>query len=301
MQSTVRLFAWITVALLCLITLRLDVRGDAPATLKSQIVKVTVVRGDGWMNHNGTIPKVDIPLVQLPPGKITLLGPDGRTHEHAIKPVWMATYETRWDEYEVFCAGLDLPLKTLKARYGGDRSPEWRANRVGRPFMPPYGGGDGASVGYPADCVTLRAAQKYCAWLSSHTGKRFRLPTEAEWEYACRAGGPPVRPDAGALDNVAWFAANSEDRPHRVGEKQPNAWGLYDMLGNVGEYVIRDPNDDKGLLAGGSYKDAAKGVHSGAREPYSPDWQENDPQDPKDEDWLYYTVHHVGFRVVMEE
>jgi hypothetical protein len=74
------------------------------------------------------------------------------------------------------------------------------------------------------------------------------------------------------------------------------------MLGNVGEYVIRDPRDHEGVLAGGSYKDDAKDVHSAAREPYSPDWQKNDPQEPKDPDWFDYGgTHHVGFRVVMEE
>jgi formylglycine-generating enzyme required for sulfatase activity len=155
-------------------------------------------------------------------------------------------------------------------------------------------------AGYPADCIHFQAALKYCAWLSIVTGKKFRLPTEAEWEYACRAGGPPLKPDRKALEKLAWFADNSGDKPHPVGKKQPNAWGLYDMLGNVGEYVIRDPKDDKGLIAGGSHEDEAEDVHSGAREPYSAAWQKNDPQLPKSRDWLM-GVHRIGFRVVMEE
>jgi formylglycine-generating enzyme required for sulfatase activity len=155
--------------------------------------------------------------------------------------------------------------------------------------------------GYPADCIHLQAVKRYCDWLSKNTGHKFRLPTEAEWEYACRAGGPPVKLDANKLDDVAWFADNSDGTSHEVGQKKPNAWGLYDMLGNAGEYVIRDPKDDQGLLGGGSWRDQAKDVHCGAREPYSPDWQKDDPQTPPSTAWLNWNVHHVGFRVVMEE
>jgi formylglycine-generating enzyme required for sulfatase activity len=155
--------------------------------------------------------------------------------------------------------------------------------------------------GFPANCIEFHAALRYCAWLSKNTGKRFRLPTEAEWEYACRAGGPPLKPDAKALDQIAWFADNAGNKTHAVGKKEPNAWGLYDMLGNVGEYVIRDSRSDKGLLAGGSYKDEAKDVNSSAREPDTGAWLRIEEEVPPTTSWLNRTVHHVGFRVVMEE
>jgi hypothetical protein len=73
------------------------------------------------------------------------------------------------------------------------------------------------------------------------------------------------------------------------------------MLGNVGEYVIRDPNDDKGLIAGGTWSDEAGDVQSGSREPYSPKWQKTDPQYPQSTTWFDYDLHRIGFRVVMED
>jgi formylglycine-generating enzyme required for sulfatase activity len=263
----------------------------APA-LKTQTVKIKLNHPDGTLGLGGPSDRA-IQLVQLPPGKITLAGPDGKPVEHVIQSIWMSRYETRWDEYNVFWLGLDLDFATIQRH-------KWRDSRVPIPYSNPFGED---AAGYPADCIHFKAARKYCTWLSKVTGKKFRLPTEAEWEYACRAGGSPIQPmSEKQLDAVAWYAGNSNDKPHPVGKKKPNAWSLYDMLGNVGEYVIRDPKDDQGLLAGGSYQDQAKDVHSGAREPYSPDWQKNDPQDPKDQNWLDYdSTHHVGFRVVMEE
>ena len=260
---------------------------------------------------------VSFELVRLPAGRITLKDEHGRDVEHSIKSIWMAKYETRWDEYNVFWQGLDL----TEQEYSSIRSDDSRRRtRPEQPYMRPSGATPETAIdgsGYPADCITLTAAKKYCAWLSSLTGKKFRLPTEAEWEYACRAGGPPLKPDAKALGEVAWYLRNSADLPYGytpgtrfdedygrvrpVGQKRPNAWGLYDMLGNVGEYVVRDPNDDKGLLAGGSYQDDAKDVHSGAREPFSKAWLKYEPQYPPSPDWLFWSLHRAGFRVVMEE
>ena len=95
-------------------------------------------------------------------------------------------------------------------------------------------------MGNPVLCITHHAAMEYCRWLSKKTRKYYRLPTEAEWEWACRAGTTTAYSfgdDAGQLGDYAWFEKNSDDVAHKVGKKKPNPWGLYDMLGNVWEWT----------------------------------------------------------------
>ena len=240
---------------------------------------------------------VVIDLVRLRAGKVTLTDAKGRQAEHAIKPIWMGKYETTWGEFYAFARGWDLTDAERRERKYRDR--------LNRPEHPPDAGW--GIVGFPANNITLSSAKKYCEWLSAKTGKRFRLPTEAEWEYACRAGGPvvkleknPAKPQLDALKEVAWFADNSEDQAHEVGKKKPNAWGLYDMLGNVAEHVIMP--DGAETIAGGSWKDEAEDVHGAAREARHANWWKRDPQFPHDPDWYDFgSAHYIGFRVVMEE
>jgi formylglycine-generating enzyme required for sulfatase activity len=210
-----------------------------------------------------------------------------------------------WDEADVLLYGLDL------ARWPKEKAAAEREARVAARSMPsetPYEAPDRGwgHAGWPAGSVHVRWARRYCEWLSKKTGARYRLPTEAEWEWACRAGAPRRVALRGAeLDAVAWHGGNSagkdgerEPRPHRVATRRANAWGFHDMLGNVAEWVRRA--DGTYAVAGGSFEDAAGDVHAGTREAYSERWQRNDPRDPRDVIFLSDGAH-VGFRVVREE
>jgi len=91
--------------------------------------------------------------------------------------------------------------------------------------------------------ITWQDANNYAKWLSSVTGNDYRLPSEAEWEYACRAGTKTkwsFGDDASELQNYAWFSKNSKNRIGKVGLKKPNNWGLYDMHGNIWEWCLDD-------------------------------------------------------------
>ncbi len=128
----------------------------------------------------------------------------------------------------------------------------------------------------PVEGVSWHDAQKFCDTLNAkRDGHRYRLPTEAEWEYAARAGD--ASPRYGSLVEVAWFHDNSEGKTHPVGEKKSNAFGLYDTLGNVWEWVEdwyaadyyghSPQNDPKGpdsgefrVSRGGSWRGIARGL-----------------------------------------
>jgi hypothetical protein len=192
-----------------------------------------------------------IEMVRMPAGKVQLgaraPGQEPRTVE--VKSIWISTTEITWD-MAYYWLGVCGDGPAFKPR-----RPDVRADAITGPSGPPYGGygqpeGNSADGAFPALNVGYVGATHYCNWLFDQSDRRFRLPTEAEWEFACRAGGPPLENLTDAqLDPVAWYLTNtvSDDYPngvpHRVATKAPNAWGLYDMLGNAAEWVQQEPGE----------------------------------------------------------
>ena len=251
------------------------------------------------------------------PGRLEDEGP---VHEVKVGPFWMGKYEVTWDEYEVFMFSLDVARRRITNKQPSDL--DKLADAVTRPTKPYTD--MSFSMGkerFPAICMTQLAAKKYCQWLSAKTGRYYRLPTEAEWEYACRAGTKTAYffgDDASKLGEYGWFFENSHDSYHHVGEKKPNPWGLYDMHGNVAEWCTDQYVPDfyqkfagkaaanpmavpktvePCVVRGGGWDDDPPALRSAARRGSEKDWKQQDPQVPQSI-WYYTDAQFVGFRVV---
>jgi formylglycine-generating enzyme required for sulfatase activity len=230
---------------------------------------------------------VTFEMIPIPAGQIKLHGAAAATE---IKSFFIGRTELTWDAYDVWAYQLDVSEKEKAA--GADAQ-----SRPSKPYGAPdrgYG-----HEGFPALGIPLHAAQEYCKWLSARTGKKYRLPTEAEWEFACRGGvenAPPLSKEE--LGKRAWFTENSEEKSHPVGKKEPNGFGLFDMLGNVAELATRP--EGAFIACGGSWTDKAEDVSCGARKEYNEDWQASDPQIPKSK-WWYSDADFTGVRIVCEK
>ncbi len=208
----------------------------------------------------------------------------------ALAPYFASTTEVTWDMYDAFVFAME--------RDEAEKDPYDAFARPSKPYILMDRGFGHA--GYPVISVSFRGATEFCRWLANRTGKRFRLPTGAEWEHAA-SGGATGDLDASALDASAWYAANSKSRgrvsTHPVGKKAPNGYGLLDVRGNAAEWTLGA--DHKGELRGGSFKDAADELRLGERRPNDPAWNQTDPQIPKSIWWLA-DGPFAGFRVVCD-
>jgi formylglycine-generating enzyme required for sulfatase activity len=152
-------------------------------------------------------------------------------------------------------------------------------------------------AGYPAISVSHKGAVEFCKWLAHKTGKRVRLPTEAEWEQAAKLGAGAAVP----LGDVAWFKDNSEldmrITTHPVATKKPDALGLYDVLGNAAEWTTSTAGT--GVARGGSFREAADAVTPLARRLDDKSLNRTDPQIPRSVWWLA-DGGFIGFRVLCE-
>ncbi|WP_116107786.1 formylglycine-generating enzyme family protein [Lewinella sp. IMCC34191] len=255
------------------------------------------------------IPATDVAfdMVSLPGGSYDM-GEAGRTV--TVSAFSISAHEVTHEAYRIFQEREnDTPVAAVD---------NWDADAVSRP-SPPYLDftyGMGTRGGYPQVNTTQQAALRYCEWLYDKTGRFFRLPTEAEWEYACLAG---EEPDPADLHDLAWLYENGEETYHKVGEKEPNAWGLYDMLGNVSEWTLDEYYDDYAdrigeeadpwmrpdgkhsrTVRGGSFDTYTDEAGCRTREKSSPRWQARDPQIPKSK-WWNVDSPFLGFRIVSPE
>ncbi len=281
--------------------------------------------------YTETIPQTDatFDMVPIPGGKFLMGSPmdeedrgddEGPQHRVTIEPFWMGKYEVTWDEYEQWSMGLDKERRKLNKV----EQSQWDevADALSKP-TPPYSdmSFDMGKEGFPAVCMTQLAAKMYCKWLSAKTGRYYRLATEAEWEYACRAGTKTAYSfgdDPDDLDDYAWHFENSDDAYHKVGQKKPNPWGLYDMHGNVCEWVLDQYIEDaygkragkkitnpyeipttlySRIARGGSWDDDPDALRSAARRGSEKDWKAQDPQIPQSI-WYHTDAPFLGFRIV---
>jgi formylglycine-generating enzyme required for sulfatase activity len=242
-----------------------------------------------------------------------------------IAPFWMGKCEVTWDEFDEYAFSKDIKRKQREnVDLAKQPESETKADAVTRSTKPyadmTFGFG---SRGNPAICMTHHAAMEYCRWLSAKTGKTYRLPTEAEWEYAARAGATTAYSFGDSpeeLGNYAWYVENAE-KPMPVGKKKPNPWGLHDMHGNVSEWcidlykpdayaefakmgqpakgpvILPTPAEYPYVARGGSWDDDADKLRSATRIVSNREWSVQDPQRPQSI-WWHTDATRVGFRVV---
>lgn len=229
----------------------------------------------------GTLVRFD--MIAIPGGTVGVETPTA-TREVQLAPFWIGRSEVTWDEYDVFAFRLDMSREEAAAAADAESRPS-------RPYGAPdrgYG-----HDGFPAIGITYDAAVAYAEWLSTKTGRKYQLPTDAQWTRAATAQGTTTA--APALDSVAWHAGNSGDATHRVGTLGPNGFGLHDVFGNVAEWVMGA--DGKPVTRGGSFIDPPAAVGAAARAHQTDDWNSTDPQLPKSRWWLS-DAPFVGFRLV---
>lgn len=275
--------------------------------------------------YEQTIPGTDIKFKMVPvaAGTFTIGSPasekgrdadEGPQKSVQVSGFWMGEKEVTFAEWDAFFKNADVP-----------QTKEISVDAVSRPTAQyiDLTWGMGRDNRQPTNSMSQQAALMFCKWLYEKTGVFYRLPTEAEWEYACRASTKTARPfgnDAQSLASYGFFSGNSEGKFHKTASLKPNAWGLYDMLGNLSEWTLdqyypdayqklpanaKDPLTPPAskypkVVRGGSYMDDAEELRCANRIASDASWNKRDPQIPKSKWWLTDGMY-VGFRVVRPE
>jgi formylglycine-generating enzyme required for sulfatase activity len=225
---------------------------------------------------------VNFEMVPVPGGTVTI---DGKPIK--VEPFLIGRTEVTWDMYDVF----ELSLDTAKGATGSAAD---AIARPSRPYAAPdYGWGH---AGYPAISIARTGAQSFAEWLSAKTGKKFRLPTEAEWAHAAQLA---AKNGAASVDALAWHEGNAQGKTHPVASKKPDALGLFDLFGNAAEWVTTGNSDDA-VTRGGSFRDPVSALGPAARALQDDSWNARDPQLPKSRWWLS-DGPFVGFRLARDQ
>lgn len=254
---------------------------------------------------------------------------EGPQKKVKVAPFWMARLEVTWKEYNQFISLYDA-FKSFEENGLRPVTEENEVDAITAPtplYEPSFTYEYGKDPELPAVTITQYSAKQYSKWISAITDMQFRLPTEAEWEYACRGGATTAfhfGDDESKLGEYAWFIDNTGDGGQRKGgQKKPNPWGLYDMHGNVAEWVLDNlepyevtdtafdgatwvtkPDLDPRVVRGGSWEFEAYQCRCASRlgSDSSQDewgWREYDPNVPASPWWFTSDpARGVGFRLI---
>ena len=289
--------------------------------------------------YTATIPGTDVTfeMVPIPGGTFQMGSPqdeedrrddEGPQFEVAVEPFWIGKHEVTWAEYKKYME-LDKHFKSFqqtKTRVINDKNEQDAITAPSSLYDPSFTFEAGEEPNEPAATMTQYAAKQYTKWLSLLSGQFYRLPYESEWEYACRAGTTTpfyFGDDPDELEEHAWYYDNSDELRHAVGELKPNPWGLYDMYGNVAEWVLDEYAKDHyaqfdgknvsvadalnkpeklypRVLRGGSWELELEDCRSAARlASDDEEWKLEDPNFPKSP-WWYTDTPGLGsgFRLI---
>ena len=290
-------------------------------------------------DYEQKVPKANdrpLKLIALSGGNFQFGDAKAKQRKVKLSPFWISATEITWGLYDPFWQN-DPEFNKPRNKDGSrdrdndrytvekpelDNSP--LVDAISQPTIQYHdmfmNGSFAHTPDHPAMDMTNHAAAKFCQWLSAQTGYFYRLPTEAEWEYACRAGTSTAYSfgdDVEQLPEFAWFVDNGDFTYQKVALKKPNPWGLYDMHGNVAEWTIDAHHPDfqaklkegvsnpwffptkryPRVIRGGSWDDDPEMLRSAARVASSKDLKMLDPQTPNSV-WYHTNAQHVGFRIV---
>jgi formylglycine-generating enzyme required for sulfatase activity len=313
---------------------------DHPGLTRERPESGRVVEVDGgyMIPYSKRIPGTEIEFEMVPiPGGTFLMGSpeheesrsgdEGPQIEIAMDRFWMGKYEVTWGEFKNYMSMEDIFQHFQRFRFR--KVTEDKAyDAVSAPseiYDPSWTFDAGAGMNEPCALMTPYCAKQYTKFISRLTDQFFRLPTEAEWEYACRANTTTAFSfgnDPDQLTDYGWFEKNSDEFRHPVGKLKPNPWGLYDMYGNVAEWVLDEyrantysdlkeaadrvgidyvhpTSDYDRVCRGGSFELDAENCRSAARMHSTVEWQDEDPNLPRSPWWLTTEpAVGVGFRIV---